>query len=290
MFKNQIFNEDCNITMARLPSECVDLVVTSPPYDNLRAYGNDRSNWSREFWRPIIKELCRVIKEGGIIVWVVRDATVNGSETGSSFKQALYFMDCGLRLHDTMIWDKGWFQAGDLSVRYGQSIEYMFVLSKGKPKTFNPIKDRPNKEQRKRRRPSVRLPNGEVKTQDSYTTPKAYGIRKCVWEVPPCNSSIERTGHPAQMSEKLAHDHIISWSNEGDLVYDPFLGSGTTAYVSKKTRRLYLGSELSREYFEIAKHRLKQGDNVALAENKPLYPRALNESQLSLFGGNDDQD
>ena len=257
--ENQIFNESCLDTMSRMDDCSIDLVVTSPPYDNLRTYDNDvDQSWGVSVWKPIISDLARVIKEGGVIVWVVGDATVNGSETGSSFKQALYFMECGLRLHDTMIWDKGWFQAGDVSVRYGQSIEYMFVLSKGKPKTFNPIKDRPNKEQGKRKKPPVRLSNGVVKTQDSYITHNVYGIRKCVWEVPPCRSSIERTGHPAQMSEDLAHDHIISWSNEGDVVYDPFLGSGTTAKMSKVTKRKYIGSEINEDYFKISQQRIEE--------------------------------
>jgi len=246
---NHIYNEDCLETMKRIPDNYIDLVVTSPPYDNLRTYKNEMDKtWNESVWQAIIKELARVIKVGGVIVWVVKDATIKGSETGTSFKQALYAIDCGLRLHDTMIWDKGWFQAGDLSVRYGQSIEYMFVFSKGKPKTFNPIKDRPNKEQGKRKKPPVRLKNGNMKIQDSYITRNVYGIRKCVWEVPACCSAIERTGHPAQMSEKLAHDHIISWSNKNDLVYDPFMGSGTTAKVAKELKRNFIGSELSEEY------------------------------------------
>ena len=109
--ENQIFNEDCLNTMSRMSDSSIDLVVTSPPYDNLRSYDNDvDQTWGESVWKPIISELCRVIKEGGVIVWVVGDATVNGSETGSSFKQALYFKECGLNLHDTMIWDKGGFK------------------------------------------------------------------------------------------------------------------------------------------------------------------------------------
>jgi len=255
---NHIYNEDCLETMKRMPNNYIDLVVTSPPYDNLRTYKNAiDKNWNESVWKPIIKELSRVIKDGGVIVWVVNDATINGSETGTSFKQALYAIECGLRLHDTMIWDKGWFQAGNPFVRYGQSIEYMFVFSKGKPKTFNPIKDRPNKKQGRTKKPTIRHSNGGIKTQDTYITRNEYGIRKCVWEVPPCNSNIERTGHPAQMSEGLAHDHIISWSNENDLVYDPFMGSGTTAKVAKYLNRKFIGSELSKEYCDIAEARIK---------------------------------
>jgi DNA modification methylase len=257
--ENQIFNESCLDTMIRMKDNSIDLVVTSPPYDSLRTYGNDvDQTWGDSVWKPVISEICRVIKEGGVIVWIVKDATIKGSETGTSFKQALHAIDCGLRLHDTMIWDKGSFQAGDLSVRYGQSIEYMFVFSKGKPSTFNPIRDRRNVVQGTRKKPTVRLKNGSTKAQDSYITHNVYGIRKCIWTVPPCRSSIERTGHPAQMSEGLAHDHIISWSNEGDIVYDPFLGLGTTAKMAKLTRRKYLGSEINEDYFKISQKRLSQ--------------------------------
>ena len=253
---NKIYNEDCLETMKRMGSNSIDLVITSPPYDNLRTYDNDiDKTWGPSVWEPIILELYRVIKKGGVIVWVVKDATIKGSKTGTSFRQALYAIDCGLRLHDTMIWDKGSFQAGDLSVRYGQSIEYMFVFSKGKPKTFNPIKDRLNKT-RSKKRPSVRLPNGSIRKSKSYRIPKTYGIRKCIWGVSPCVSNLERTGHPAQMSEALVHDHIISWSNEGDIVYDPFLGSGTTAAACIKLNRKYLGSELNTKYYELANKRI----------------------------------
>ena len=141
--ENQIFNEDCLETMSRMSESSIDLVVTSPPYDNLRSYDNDiDQTWGQDVWKPIISELCRVIKEGGVIVWVVGDATINGSETGSSFKQALYFKECGLNLYDTMIWTK----SGRIPTheRYYNVFEYMFVFSKGTPSRLNFIEDHKN--------------------------------------------------------------------------------------------------------------------------------------------------
>jgi len=139
--ENQIFNESCLDTMSRMEDNSIDLVVTSPPYDNLRTYNSDiDQTWGESVWKPIISELCRVIKEGGVIVWVVGDATINGSETGSSFKQALYFKECGLNLHDTMIWEKANPIPQIYRKRYTNLFEYMFVFSKGSVTTHNPIR------------------------------------------------------------------------------------------------------------------------------------------------------
>jgi len=254
----------------------IDLVVTSPPYDKLRAYNDSVDlSWGETVWKPIIGELARVIKDGGVIVWIVNDATIDGSETGSSFRQALHAMDCGLRLHDTMIWEKGGFQAGGLNVRYAQTIEYMFIFSKGRPKTFNPIKDRKNKNYgRTKKKPSVRLSNGDMRTQEGYMLLAKYGIRKCVWEIPHMSSSKERTGHPAQMNAQLAHDHIRSWSDRGDIVYDPFAGSGTTCAVAAQFGRLYIGSEISEEYTNMSRARIAKytGEGVSKpAEDLDLF-------------------
>lgn len=244
--------------MSRMSDSSIDLVVTSPPYDNLRAYNDSVDlSWGAGVWEPILADLARVIKDGGVIVWIVNDATIDGSETGTSFRQALYAMDRGLRLHDTMIWEKGSFQAGGLNVRYAQTIEYMFIFSKGKPRTFNPIKDRKNKHYgRSIIKPRVRLSSGEMRAQKGYILPAKYGVRKCLWEIPALSSSKERTGHPAQMNAQLAHDHIISWSNEGEIVYDPFAGSGTTCAVAAQFGRRYIGSEISKEYADMARARV----------------------------------
>ena len=233
----------------------VDLTVTSPPYDNLRDYNGFEFNFP-----AISKELFRITKDGGVVVWVVADATINGSETGTSFRQALGFMEVGFRLHDTMIWDKGGFSAvGSIQCRYGPTTEYMFVLSKGRPKTFNPIKDRKNIHAGISRKPRVfRGKDGSFKPrQVKMKAMGEFGIRFNVWKVSEANSGTSRTGHPAQFPESLARDHIISWSNPGDLVYDPFMGSGTTAKMACQLDRKFIGSEISREYVELANKRLK---------------------------------
>ena len=251
---NTIYNEDCLETMKRMPDNFVDLTVTSPPYDNLRTY----NGYSFDF-EPIAQELYRVIKDGGVVVWVVGDATIKGSETGTSFKQALYFKDIGFNLHDTMIWKKQTFtDTGSLRVRYGGVFEYMFVFSKKKPNTFNPIKDRANKLPGKKKHGTIRQKDGSLKPISSIGKKiGVYGQRFNVWEINTEVSNNKRV-HPAQFSEQIAHDHIISWSNESDTVYDPFMGSGTTAKMALKTNRNYIGSEISKEYCDIAEERLRQ--------------------------------
>ena len=236
--KDTIYNENCLTTMAGMPNDWVDLVVTSPPYDNLRAY----EGYSFDF-EAIAAELVRVIKPDGVIVWVIGDSTKGGSESGTSFRQALHFMQLGLHLHDTMIYEKNssTFAAKPDSNRYTQMFEYMFIFSKGKPEA-NLICDKPNKWA------------GAMDYSGNNSKPVAeYGVRGNIWRYV---TSLNSTGHPAPFPEGLAVDHILTWSNEGDLVYDPFMGSGTTAKMAILSKRHYIGSEVSSMYCEIAAKRL----------------------------------
>jgi len=256
---NKIYNMDCLEGMKLLPNECIDLTVTSPPYDNLRTYNGNIEQWSFEKFQAIAKELYRVTKHGGVVVWVVGDATINGSETGTSFKQALYFKEIGFNLHDTMIWSKPSFTAvGALKTRYAQTFEYMFVLSKGKIKTFNALKDRKIKSRSKVKHGMIRQKDGSFRPMSNRGKQYGeFGIRYNVWNMPPVMSNIERTGHPAQFPEQLAKDHILSWSNEGDVVLDPFLGGGTTAIACINTNRNFIGFELDKQYCDIANERIR---------------------------------
>lgn len=233
-----IYNENCLDTMKKMTEGSIDLVVTSPPYDDLRDY----EGYSFDF-EAIAKELYRVIKDGGVVVWVVGDATKNGSETGTSFRQALYFMDIGFNLHDTMIYQKNSskYPARPDSNRYTQIFEYMFVFSKGKPKA-NLICDKANKWA------------GHMDWAGKIKQPvREFGPRVNIWAYV---TSMNSTGHPAPYPEELARDHILTWSNEGDTVYDPFMGSGTTAKMAILNKRHYIGSEISPNYCKLANARV----------------------------------
>jgi DNA modification methylase len=247
---NKIYNENCLETMAKMPDNFIDLTVTSPPYDDLRTYNGFEFDWQK-----VIKELYRTTKDGGVAVWIVGDATIKSSETGTSFKQALFAMECGFNLHDTMIWNKGGFTAvGALKTRYAQVFEYMFVFVKGKLKTFNPLKDRLNKKQTGTFLKNKRLADGSMGEVGKYGNRNKYGQRFNIWEL----ANTDRSEHPAVFPEKLIADHIISWSNEGDLVYDPFMGSGTTAKMAILNNRKYIGSEISEDYIKIIETRIKE--------------------------------
>ena len=245
---NKIYCEDCLETMARMPDASVDLTVTSPPYDNLRTYNdNIDKTWNENVWRTIIYELFRVTKVGGVVVWVVGDATIDGSETGTSFKQALWAMECGFRLHDTMIYKKNssTFPSNKNSTRYSQIFEYAFIFTIGEIKTHNLITDKANKWA------GFKDFSGKLKNSVPEFSP-----RTNIWEY--VTSFGDNTyGHPAVFPEQLAKDHIYSWSNEGDLVYDPFMGSGTTAKMAHIYKRNWIGSEISQEYVDLANKRLK---------------------------------
>jgi site-specific DNA-methyltransferase (adenine-specific) len=236
--------------MKSLPDASIDLTVTSPPYDNLRTY----NGYSFDF-EGIAKEIYRVTKDGGVVVWVVGDATINGSETGTSFKQALYFKEIGFNLHDTMIYEKDGIAFPDKN-RYQQSFEYMFVLSKGKPKTLNLINDRKNISFGRKVTGTDRNADGTTRKASCFGNPiKEFGIRWNIWRIASTKGNV-KTGHPAMFPESLAYDHIVSWSNEGDTVLDCFLGSGTTGKVAKQLNRRFVGIEISPEYLEIASKRI----------------------------------
>ena len=250
---------DCLEVMRDMLSDgSVDLTVTSPPYDNLRTYNGTLNDWTPEKWQAIIGELFRVTKQGGVVVWIVGDATIKGSETGTSFRQALYAMDCGFNLHDTMIWAKPTFSAvGALQTRYAPVFEYMFVFSKGHISTFNPIKDRLNKSfGQVRNGPTIRGADGKmIKNKDAEI--RQFGQRFNIWEV----ATVSQKGdavHPAPFPEALARDHILSWSNPGDTVFDPFIGSGTTGKMALIEGRRFIGIERDRKYFDIACGRISQ--------------------------------
>ena len=244
--------DNCDL-LGQLPRECIDLVVTSPPYDDLRTYGGHSWDFFGVAW-----QLKRVLKPGGVIVWVVADATKDGSETGSSMEQALHFKRLGLNLHDTMIWAKA--KMPQNHNRYEQGFEFVFVFSSGKPSTFNGLRDKKNTEHGAVAHVSFRETNGNVKKTSAFnkTIIAEYGLRTNVWDIAPCLGSEDRFGHPAPYPLQLAIDHISSWSNTGDLVLDPFSGSGTTCKAAKELGRRFIGLEINPEYCAIAERRIAQ--------------------------------
>jgi site-specific DNA-methyltransferase (adenine-specific) len=271
---DKIYNEDCLITLSKIDDNVIDLTVTSPPYDDLRTYNNHISGKKTEFngysfdFENIAKELYRTTKEGGIVVWVVGDSTEKGSETGTSFRQALFFKEVGFKIHDTMIYMKNNF-SNPSSNRYHQIFEYMFILSKGKPKTFNSIKDRKN------------IYGGQIGSWGKNTSRQVdgtmverkkkvieeYGQRYNVWTYKTSKNGQEDEiayQHPAIFPIQLVKDHIISWTNIGDVIFDPFMGSGTTAKAAVQSDRKYIGSEISKEYYEICNKRLEINETTNL--------------------------
>jgi site-specific DNA-methyltransferase (adenine-specific) len=235
-----IYAEDCLETMSRMPDSSIDFVLTSPPYDDLRKY----NGYSFEF-ELVAQELYRVLKETGSLVWVIGDATKNGSESGTSFRQALYFQSLGFKIHDTMIYEKNspTYPASRTGNRYTQIFEFMFVFSKGKPKC-KLIIDKPNKWA------GHKDFSGKLKNPVPDFSP-----RNNIWKY---TTSFNGVKHPAPFPELLAQDHILTWSAEGDVVYDPFMGSGTTAKMAKVNNRHFVGSEISQEYVDIANARLEK--------------------------------
>lgn len=252
----KLIHGDCLKEMLKFPDNYVDMVVTSPPYDNLRNYGKDFNTWTDIDWMLCLKLIYKKLKPGGVCVWVVSDATINGSETGTSFRQALYAIKCGFNLHDTMIWDKKNFRPLFKGHRYYLAFEYMFIFSKGQPKTFNPIRDKINKLYGIIPTGSVRQKDGSMKqVKETGKKIRRYGYRSNIWKMN-SETTFSKIHHPAQFPEQLAHDHIVTWSNEGDIVLDPMMGSGTTGLPCIYTNRDFIGIELDEHNFKIAKLKL----------------------------------
>ena len=254
MLENSVaYNMDCQDGLKTISSDTIDLTVTSPPYDGIRTYNGFSFDW-----KVVLSELYRVTKQGGTVVWIVSDQTKDGCESGTSFRQALYAMEVGFNLHDTMIWEKD-SCAFPEATRYYPIFEYMFVFAKGKQKTFNPLADRKNLWGGARVHGTFRQADGSLKERSSTwkeTICKEYGVRFNVWHIP-CEKK-NTTGHPAVFPYNLARDHILSWSNEGDLVLDPFLGSGTTRIACHDYGRRFIGFEISKEYFEAQEKRFEK--------------------------------
>jgi len=251
----KILEGDCRERLQELIDEGiqVDLVVTSPPYDDMRSYKNSL-DWNLDICKEIIEKLFIIIKPGGIVVWVVGDKTMKGSETCTSFKQALAFVEAGFNLNDTMIWRKANPLPQVKQARYNQVFEYMFVFSKGTPKTFNPIMI-PCKCAGLEYDSTCKNIGGENgRTHKTFNINKEK-VKDNVWDIAVAQN---KTGHPAVFPEKLAEDHILSWSNEGDLVLDPFVGSGTTGIAAVKNNRNFIGIDKVREYVELSESRISE--------------------------------
>ena len=260
-YKNQIIEGNCVEVMRKIESDVIDLTVTSPPYDDLRNY--------KGFVFPfedIAKELYRITKQGGVVVWVVNDATIEGSETGTSFKQALYFREIGFNLHDTMIFRKKNPIPQIYRKRYNNEFEFMFVFSKGVVKTHNPIMVDCMHAGLELNGTTYKNFSKNDQIREKMAKPvKDKKIKGNIWEyvVGKKQEDQEAKGHPAPFPCELVRDHIKSWTNQGDIVLDPMNGSGTTARVACEMGRTYIGIDISREYCEIARERVK------LIENQP---------------------
>lgn len=257
---NKIYNENCIETMNRMSTNSIDMVITSPPYDNLRTYKNS-CDWSFDIFKGIANKLFTVIKDGGVIAWVVGDAVIKGSETGTSFKQALYFKEIGFNLHDTMIYQKNNFSHPE-RIRYHSVFEYIFILSKGQPRVFNPIKDRKN----------ITAGLAGSLGINTYTTQDGsklvrdkkinseFGMRHNVWKGKTRGQEemCVSLKHPAMMPKWLVNDLMISWSNQNDVIYDPFVGSGTVLEIAVINKRNYIGSEIISEYCALSEENIKK--------------------------------
>ena len=250
-----IYNENCVNTMQRMDGNFVDFVITSPPYDNIRNYNGFDFNF-----KEVAQNLFRVMKNGGVVIWVVSDATHKGSETGTSFKQALYFQEIGFRLHDTMIYYKNnpMPQTGN---RYHQHFEYMFAFSKGSPKTFNPIMEETKYKgmaNMKNRGKDGKLEYKKVQRADTKKVGNVF-----FYSIGGGISTKDKIAfeHPAIFPEKLVEDQINTWTNKGDIIYDPFMGSGTTAKMAEMLDRQWIGSEISEDYINITNERLNLINN-----------------------------
>lgn len=265
-----IYNGNSCELLKSITPESIDLVVTSPPYDGLRSY-NGQAPFTWESFKLIAAGLKSVMKDGGVVVWIVGDEVIKGSESGSSFKQISHFMEEGFLLHDTMLYEKNTssFPASAKGKRYTQIFEYMFILSKKiPPKSVNLLCDKPNKwsgwvnwgkKTHRENKDDVLISTKDIKAVPDFSP------RNNIWKYNvgsgfgTKNKDVYK--HPASFPEALAIDNVLSWSNPGDTVLDPFMGSGTTGVACKRFDRKFVGIELDETYFTLALKRISETIN-----------------------------
>lgn len=263
-YLNKFVTQNCIEVLSDIEKECIDLVITSPPYDDLRNYTGD-SVWNFDIFKKVAKRLYRVMKPGGVVVWVVGDKVEKGSKSLTSFRQALYFQELGFKIYDVIIYEKTG-TAPPHKNRYFNSFEYMFVLSKGLPKTVNLLRDKKNNWAGVRTYSDVtRREKDGTLTNKGQKTVSEFGVRTNIWKYVNGKGFATQDDiayeHPAIFPEKLVEDHIISWSNEGDIVLDPFGGSGTTIKKAIELNRQWIYIEISPEYSRIAQERINNLNN-----------------------------
>jgi len=261
---NRLILGDTKEILQSFPSDSIDMIITSPPYDNLRKYHKDFV-WEFSIFKEIANELTRVLKEGRVIVWITSDATINCSETGSSFKQALYFQELGLKLHDTMIFRKINPIPQIYRKRYTNEFEYMFILSKGCVKVHNPIKIKTKHSGLELKSTTYKnFSLNEQKRKKQAKPVKEYKIKGNIWEyvVGVNKEDKEAKFHPAPFPLQLAVDHILSWSNENEIILDPFCGSGTACVAAKLLNRKYIGIDIVKDYLKKAEERIKKSNEL----------------------------
>lgn len=280
-YLNKITHGDCLDVMSNFGDDCIDFVLTSPPYDNLRNY----KGYSFDF-ESIARSLYRVLKPGAVLVWVSNDATINGSETGTSFRQALFFKEIGFNLHDTMIFRKRNPVPQIYRLRYSNEFEYMFVFSKGTVRTHNPLTVKCLHAGLELNGTTYKNYSRHEQTRSKLAKPvKDEKIRGNIWEyvVGKNKEDQEAKGHPAPFPCQLAEDHIRSWTNPGDVVFDPMCGSGTTCKVARQLDRQYIGCDISDEYCALASRRLDEPLNTADTVEKDAPSRRNTQRQAQLI-------
>lgn len=302
MSKNALYKGDSAVMLSRIANESVDLVVTSPPYDNLRSYGGVGEGWNFETFTSVAAQLTRVLKSGGVIVWNVIDQCVNGGYTCTSYRQVLYFTDVlGLRLHDVMVWQKPNSMPRKRGKRYQASFEPMYVFSKGEPKTFNPIM-RECKYGGRAYKSTFKsnINEGRIEYKEGVTPSET--VDSNVWVIPTasaCETNFtlkdgRQIHHTAVFPKELALRHIRTWTEEGDTVLDPFMGSGTTGLAALELGRSFIGCEQNDDYFDMASERMavntsERGEEVSkvsqedILTHKQLVKVSVGQQHMKLF-------
>lgn len=249
---NKIYNETNIETLKRMEDNTIDLTLTSPPFGHQRSY--EGFSWDPDVLASLLYEKTA---EGGVCVWVIGNPTVKGSETGEAFEQALIFQDAGWRINDTIIFAKNNPLPGDCGPRYRQTFDFMFIFSKGRPKTFNPIME-PTKNAGKTYKSLRVTEDGRGATEEGLRITKTERKKGNIFYYNVGSASSKDKiafEHPAIFPEKLAEDMISSWTNEGDLVFDPFSGASTSGIASYQLKRNFILSEISPKYCELSQRR-----------------------------------
>ena len=286
--KMKLIHGDCLEKTKDIESNSIDMIFTSPPYADRRkdTYGGKKANVYVKWFLPFVREFKRILKPSGSFFLNIKPHTENGGRSLYVFKLVIEIVEnVNFKLIDEFCWTKNAFPGG-YKGKFKNALEPVYHFAKSKPSEiiFNPIAcGTPMKQESIAR--TYRKQCGAPSNGSRMTGMNTTNIRNLELARPSnvininnvSNQFTDKQKHPATFPTGLVEFFVKSFSSESSTVLDPFMGSGTTGVVCKNLNRNFIGIEIDKEYFEIAKQRI-EGTQYNNQINRTQKPRRLFEA------------